>query len=166
MKYFLVFFSLTGSVLSPGCVPDAPSPPKEGGGAERSGEVRLGAILRLPAAGPKVPLTLSNGTDQPFIYVTSYGEIVGFDYSLRRNGKDVPRDTPTPGPGLNPVFTSHLLKAGERLSFSYKLHRHFKLEPGEYDLQIVYRIYEGSTINQKNNATPAHFTLNYTLVVE
>jgi hypothetical protein len=161
MKYLLVLFTLAGLVVSSGCTPDGADQ------ADRSGEVRLCPVLRLKAEGPyKVPLTLSNGTDQPFIYVTTLGEVVGFDYSLRRNGKEVPSDSGTPGPGLNPVYTPHSLKAGERVSFSYKLNRHYKLEPGEYDLQVVYRIYEGSTINLKNDATPAHFTLNHTLIVE
>jgi hypothetical protein len=52
------------------------------------------------------------------------------------------------------------------LLFNHELDRYSKLEPGEYDLQLVYRVYEGSTVNLKYNATPAHFTLNYTLIVE
>src|SRR5262245_58271467 len=159
MKYLLILISLACLAVPSGCTPDGADP------ADRSGEVRLCPILRLKAEGPyKVPLTFSNGTDKPFVYVTSYGEVVGFDYSLRRNGKEVPRD-PAGGPIGDMVYTPHTLKAGEKLSFSYKLNRHHKLEAGEYDLQIVYGKYR-STIDLKYDTTPAQFTLNHTLIVE
>ena len=155
---------LAGLAASSGCTRDAADP------ADRSGEVRLCPILRLKAEGPyTVPLTFSNGTDKPFNYFTSLGEIAGFRYSLRRNGKEVP-GRPQLGPGNSPpVYTPHSVKPGEKFSFSYKL-QHTELKPGEYDLQIVYRVYEGSTINLKNEEkykpTPAHFTQNYTLILE
>ena len=87
MKSLLVLISLAGLSVFAGCNPDATDQ------ADRSGEVRLCPVLRLGAAGPyNVPMTLSNGTDKPFIYVPSSGKSPGLDYTLRRNGKDVPGD--------------------------------------------------------------------------
>lgn len=162
MQYFLVFLSFIGTVLCSGCTP---APGK--GGTVRPGAVQLAPVIRLEASGPfAVPLSFANGSDQPFTYVFSYGEIVGFDYALYLNGKNVRGDAPQVGPISNPVYTAKTLKAGESLTYSYKLRRHTKLKPGEYELEITYKVHKGATLDLKYNATPAQFTQTFTLIVE
>ncbi len=163
--YCLAISLLAGWVLASGCSPD-PAAPREAG-ADRPGVVRLAPVVRLSASGPfAVPLSFANGSDQPFTYVFSYGEIVGFDYALYRDGKNVRGDAPQVGQIPNPVYTTKTLKAGESLTYSYKLRRHQKLKAGEYELEIAYKVHKGATLDLEYNATPAQFTLSYTLIVE
>ena len=123
--------------------------------------------MRLKSTSPyHIPVALANSTDKAFNYIFNNGEILGFEYNLRQRGKLVRYDGPTPGPGsMQPVYVKKELKPSETLTFSYKL-RHLKLDPGEYALELSFRVYKGSTLDVKYEATPVDLTLHYTLIVE
>ena len=74
--YGWAIFTLSGFVLAVGCSPGPVGPGK--GGTVRPGAMRLAPVIRLQASGPfAVPLSFANGSDQPFICLSSGGEIVG-----------------------------------------------------------------------------------------
>jgi hypothetical protein len=127
-------------------------------------DLRLAPVVRLNASDEvRVPLSLVNNTNETIQYASSFGSIVGLDYTLSRDGKVVSRAF-TLGPSTTTNITVKELKPDERIIFYHRLN-YTELKPGEYELQVTYEIHRGSYLNTKHGLTPVKFTQSFILVV-